>query len=395
MELDRKQIGELFDAYWGEGKNPYNQMMYISPTEKLTKEKQDALDKFLGECESVRGIFDERVNPMAHLENQEDFCHALSKVPEEHPISHRLYFNYDMNERITFAKKFINACAQAGIPFYIKWSRLENRADNTVVYISNENLSQTCEIIKSIGMQNPELTTTRPMPMPVKDFGWFGYGVENESFAHMGSYNSEVAKALTCAFVYAINENRDKLTPKKDVDLNSFGNTLFEICEREKESQMSGVKNNAIFKNAVIAQRAQSRAYFKEYFEKYGKGILNRMLSNGFGGDIDGPANSTRDILDDDNIFTVRDPGTYNQMVVTPQIAVSALSKYFEFKNSTLCRMKLLSSASKIFKTILEQKGLNFKTPEAVLGISESLKNPSKSDRKLGLSPKTNDEPMA
>jgi len=127
-------------------------------------------------------------------DNNEYFCHIISRDYEIPKTAHRLYFNIGDKE-IEFANEFLDRCRYLHkIPHYLKFHKFYKRDDGFVIYVDDEHLDQTIAIIEQIGREYPEFRVNNGMPMSTYDCGWYGYGKELKN--NHSSFNGNVANCI-------------------------------------------------------------------------------------------------------------------------------------------------------------------------------------------------------
>lgn len=109
------------------------------------------------------------------------------------PVEHRLYIGCQNQDLWKVAKLFKEKCTEQKIPFYFKFSSSIDRDDKIVIYSDTDNLAQYIEILRKIGIENPDILKrcgTPPLLTENID-GWIGISDEPpvDSKGKSQSYN--------------------------------------------------------------------------------------------------------------------------------------------------------------------------------------------------------------
>lgn len=170
-------------------------------------------------------IFKPGYSPAETYMSGNDFCKAISKDFDLENIGHRLYFNYG-DDKVDFVTLFINGCQASEIPFCIKFDKKISRKDDVVVYVEEDKLAETAEVLQRIATMHPQFAEQKELPMSVVNGGWFGYAVEDKKDGSK-SYNRKFSNCVNRAFFDAelFNKYREFFDIKGS--LTTFAATLY------------------------------------------------------------------------------------------------------------------------------------------------------------------------
>lgn len=224
--LERENLNDLFEKFMRGGRDVYSLM--IEKTGNFSDTDRKELDNFLKMCDNNRSLFNDICAPSDVLPKQEEFSHIISKNYKIGDVKHRLYFNFDMLDRLKFVERYMSLCIEHSEPFYVKILKENNRKDNTLIYLSDEQLPKFREMLSAIEKEMPWLKDNQDLPLAVEGCGWFGYGEErNDKSNH--SFNGRVAMAVTQGFAQTLNAYRYLISVESS--LAEFGRGLYEVCK--------------------------------------------------------------------------------------------------------------------------------------------------------------------
>lgn len=142
--------------------------------------------KSFGKLSSYDDVVKLKSNPLVledinNWELNDSWTHIKSKYisgrrEKSIPIAHRLYIGCQNQDLWKFAKLFKEKCTEQKIPFYFKFSSSIDRDDKIVIYSDTDNLAQYIEILRKIGIENPDILKrcgTPPLLTENID-GWIG-----------------------------------------------------------------------------------------------------------------------------------------------------------------------------------------------------------------------------
>ena len=95
---------------------------------------------------------------------------------------HRLYMNVPQNEIYRLAQLVKAGCDERGVKYDFKLEDQDARADSFMMYLTDEMLGPTIEVLKTIESSHPEIIEQlgKPPILSGKINGWLGYGSEPE-----------------------------------------------------------------------------------------------------------------------------------------------------------------------------------------------------------------------
>ena len=187
--LEKENLERIYENYC-QGKSIYEIIAGCSD-ETISTEKHyqqaDLVNRLMKT--NPNGWLDE-ATPESTFKDSGEFCHIISRDFNLDSVAHRLYFNLGDKE-VAFANEFLDHCRDK-IPHYLKFDKLYKRDDGFVIYVDDEHLAETIEIIEQIGKNHTEFRINYGMPLSCYDCGWYGYGKELKT-KHFSSFNNEVA----------------------------------------------------------------------------------------------------------------------------------------------------------------------------------------------------------
>ncbi|MGN0961891.1 MAG: T3SS effector HopA1 family protein [Christensenellales bacterium] len=326
MELLKdNNLIKLWQNYWNGDKSLYQLIIGYEEDKEITREEQNSLDDYINKFSSSKEIFLKGASPQDLVKDQECFSLAISKDFNLNNIQHRLYFNFAMEERTQFAEAFISKSREKGVPFYIKLYKGNDRRDNLVVYLTEELLASSSQILSEISSELPQLVNKNSLPLAVESCGWFGYGKEDRRYnAH--SFNSRVADAVLKGFIATLNENRDMLD--MECPLSTFGETLYTESKENKAMQVYSFTKDFLLYQELLNENDD---FFKGYFINNSLRLARLILDKkGFGSRLDSEFSDNDNIDDDESIFEINKPNSKEFMSLTPSVIMEVLRKTCE-----------------------------------------------------------------
>ena len=218
---------------------------YVSVYNALTKnynpsgETFDDFGEYMPKWKAHPEIFQREFEPYSPSEFNPGFYHVKHAMYNDmQQRKHRIYINPPVQNRAQFIHILMKECINEGIDFYFKYARSDSRADNLLIYASDEQLEQYANVLKRIEVQYPDLVNScSERPLSATSVSWYSYGPEDKS-SEKGSLSQRVAKIVRKNISKMFVENRH-LYNIGQVDEESIGK-LYKACISRHASEISG-----------------------------------------------------------------------------------------------------------------------------------------------------------
>ena len=139
-------------------------------------------------------------------------------------VQHRFYFNTSHKYLFEFLDILVNKLEKNYFPYYFKYTTIDERDDNVVVYCKTDDIPKYLKIFEEIKKEHPDLVAKMGPPPAIssKIDGWFGYGSEPDldEYGAKQSFNESRIKVIRPAISKVLVE---WVTNNKNSKLNYNG----------------------------------------------------------------------------------------------------------------------------------------------------------------------------
>ena len=117
-------------------------------------------------------------------------------ICENFNVEHRLYLNPSPTDTDNIVNNFIYGCANANLPFYLKYDAIGDRDDTIVIYSNTENLEEYINILNDILQTHPDIKKRMEKPPVLSGIinDVIGYG--SDSGRQNDSFNKKRANLI-------------------------------------------------------------------------------------------------------------------------------------------------------------------------------------------------------
>lgn len=360
--LEGDNLRRLYDEYMSCNRSVYGCL--VSKVGKMTEKDKESLRDFFEMCDDNRTQFHEQCAPTQILPGQEVFSHIISREYDTNDISHRLYFNLDMSDRIQLLTKMMAMCEESDTPFYLKLYKYNDRKDNLVLYSSDKHLPIYKDMLDRIVEAMPQLRDCADFPLSVERCDWFGYGVEDDSKKNT-SFNSRVAEAVEEGFACTLNEFRHCLSIEKP--LAEVGDTLYKVSRRRHGQDIyDRTHDMKLYKEYMSC----TDEYFRNYFVNNSMRLMMDFLGDKGFGRSQSVMDENESIEGNKRIFEVVKKEVKERMHLTPNDVVQVLKK--------VCKLNFSSEEEREnFFARLRENVINYLSRDGLMGtrVPEVLKD--------------------
>lgn len=316
--LEKENLQDLFYKFMQGEKDVYR--LIVDKSGPFSTADQEHLNNFFQMCKDNRHLFHKNYAPTDVHAGQESFSHIISKDYDSDVVRHRLYFNLDVQDRLSFVTRYITLCSEKGESFYIKMLKNNERKDNTLIYLSDEQLPQCKAMLNAIEGEMPWLKEKNDLPLSVEECGWYGYGVEDVNDSGH-SYNGRVSIAVTNGFAQTLNAYRHLISVA--TSLAEFGSGLYDICRARRGLEIyKKTRNKHLYNEYMLSSDEYIR---EEFLNRSMKMALDFFGDKGFC--CSGSNKGTIECLKNNrSILDISNSATGNKLSITPLDVLSIIS---------------------------------------------------------------------